>query len=689
MGIIGVIKGGIKGIVESGKAPEVKKDDTASKERVGLLWSKDAEARKPMEQQWQLHMSMILGNQWCGWNGTSVQPLQAPTWRVQAVDNKLFVRTRSKMTNLLIDSNPQFLPESSDHTDIRRARYKERVLNHVLREVGINLIKARAAQWVSVCGECYVEVFWDDTAGDTYADDAGAFSEGEVGIKVRGPFEAWPAAGATCGNNGGRLWTADVVPVELARLKWNNADLAADATEVSDSQLRANMDSFFQAGNQQTYGNSRKHLEESVLVKTLREYRTSKNPNGRISTIINGKVVEEKELLWDGMTHIINFPSFSSYHGDAVELRCSIQPQKSINRLESNWEEYVRTMARGKILLHGGTTVKFSQFDNEHGEIVTTQGSGPPPTPWMPPPMPSDTKELIQLRTQTIDDIYSDHMASQGKSPASASGAAINYLIESDQNQHTLTRDLWNAGWERTYSKVIDVVAGRAGEGTGYTSDRMITILGEDRRADVQPVDLTILEGKNRVKINIGGGLPTSKTLRSEVVRRMFTDGMLGDPTKDETKRKAIKMTDAGILDDVFDRDALDEIRAEKENRQLAMGEGVAPRPEDNHLVHIWTHEKDMKTDEFLHRPVEWQELAYDHIEVHKTAAVNPAALLAALTSKGKGPGIPGMPPAGGAPPPQPSPASSPDVQGPVNMLKSVQQGGEPPPVAGGPGPTA
>jgi hypothetical protein len=677
------IMSGIAGIISGGKAPEVDLQD--SKKRNEELWGKDSEARKPQEQQWQLCVSMVMGNQWCGWSGTTVLPLQAPTWRIQSVDNKLFVRTRSKMTNLLADSTPQFLPEGAENIDLRRARYKERVLNHVSREIGLPLIKARAAQYVSTLGACYTEAYWNATAGDTYADDAGAFSVGEAGLKIYSPFEVWPAAGASAGNNGGRLWTAEIVPVELARLKWSNKEIEPDAAELSDLQLRANLDSYFQSGGQQiSSGNARKQLEECCLVKTLREYRTAANPQGRKSIIINGKTYDENPLLWDGMTHIMNFPAFQSYFGDPVELRLSIQPQKSINRLESNWEEYVRTMAKGKILLHGGTKVKSSSFDSEHAEIIETTGSGPAPEPWMPPAMPSDTINLINLRSQTIDDIYSDHMASQGKSPASASGAAINYLIEADQEQHTLTRDLWNAGWERTYEKLMDVVASHSGPNTGYTADRMITILGENRRADVEPVDMALLEGKNRVRIVIGGELPTNKTLRAELLRRWYDAGIFGPPGEKETNRKFLKMAAAGIFDDVMDDDALDEIRQEKENKQLAIGVRVSPRPEDNHAVHIWSLKHWMKSDDFPRLPLPIQELAYDHLAVHEQQIALKLAGMAAMAA-GQNGGKPGAQPGR---PVNNGPTNSPAAAGPGDMLKSVQQGGEAPPAAGAPGPT-
>jgi hypothetical protein len=559
-----------------------------SQERIQELWGKDSQRRKARERQWQLHVSMVLGNQWVGWNGTSVQTLAAPSWRVQAVDNKLFVRVRSKQTRLMEDMTPSAIPESAENIDVRRAKYKERLLSHVRREVKDAALRFRASQWVVVCGEVYTEVFWDESSGDTYAVDGGAFSEGDVAVKIWDPFAVWPGAGSSVGNNGGRLWTVDMIPVELARLKYNDAKITADATEGNDVKLRAAMESCF-AGNANTgYGGESTGLEESTLVKVLREYRTKELPQGRKSIIINGKVVDEQPLLWDGMTHIVNYYQFNSYHGDAVEVRNSIQPQKSINRLESNWEEYVRTMCKGKILCHKSNNIKSSQFDSEHMEIVKYEGNGPKPEPWMPPPLPSDTGNLIGLKTATIDDVFSDHMASQGKSPASASGAAINYLTEEDARQHTPTRDEWLAGWSRTYEKCLDVIAGKSGIG-GYDETRTITVLGENRRADVQRVVPDMLAGRNRVYIVCGGALPQNKTLRSETARRLFADGALGDPTLPETRRKLLKMIDAGLVDDVYDDTALDEIRAEKENERMQAGEEVAPRPEDDHGTHSWT----------------------------------------------------------------------------------------------------
>jgi len=165
--------------------------------------------------------------------------------------------------------------------------------------------------------------------------------------------------------------------------------------------------------------------------------------------------------------------------------------------------------------------------------------------------------------------------------------------------------------------------------------------------------------------------------LRAEVARRWFSDGVLGDPTTKEARRSFLKLVDAGLVDNIYDDEALDEIRAEWENEQLKawtpdMGEPVAPRPEDDAETHLRTHGHYMKSDEFLQLPTEIQNLFYDHAGVQ-------GMQLAPVMSAAPGADPGQTPPMG--------PDSSPAVGNPVDMLKSVSQGAEAPPPPGAPGP--
>src|SRR5512133_1000492 len=225
----------------------IKQAREASEQLIDLR-NRDVKRRKSREQMWQLNMSMVLGNQWVGWSGTNVQTLAAPSWRIQAVDNKLFVRVRSKMARLTSDMTPTCIPETVESIDVRRAKYKEKLLNHIRRETGDFMLRFRAAQWLVTCGEVYTEAYWDESAGDTYAIDGGAVSEGDVRVRIWDPFAVWPGSGASAGNNGGRIWTADLVPVDLARLKYNDNAISPDANKSTDMKLRAQMDSFFNSG---------------------------------------------------------------------------------------------------------------------------------------------------------------------------------------------------------------------------------------------------------------------------------------------------------------------------------------------------------------------------------------------------------------------------------------------------------
>ena len=167
-------------------ASAVAKSSRAVQEKYNELWAKDTKKRKQREQQWQLNMAMVMGNQWVGWSGQAVQTLAAPSWRIQNVDNKLFVRVRSKMTRLLGEMTPTCIPDSSEHIDVRRAEYKERLLHHLRRETGDSRLRFRAAQWLVTCGEVYTEVWWNESAGDAYADNG-----------ARSPKATWRCASGT------------------------------------------------------------------------------------------------------------------------------------------------------------------------------------------------------------------------------------------------------------------------------------------------------------------------------------------------------------------------------------------------------------------------------------------------------------------------------------------------------------
>jgi hypothetical protein len=636
----------------------------SSRERVSELWDKDKEARRPQEKQWQINAAFYLGQQWVGWDAgrLAVDELKAPSWKIQAVDNKIYVKCRSKQTRMMADMQPQALPETSDATDIRRAKYKERVLNHIRRECNEREKRFHAAQWVSVTGDGYLEAYWDEDAGDTFCDDSGLISLGEVGIRVRGPFEVWPGASCSNGNNGGRLWVADIMPVDLAKLKYNTENISADASELDDMKLRSRMEGYF-SGHQATGGDMRR-LDDQVMVKTLYEFKSRKNPSGTISIVINGRVIEERPLDWFGITHLVNAPNFNSYYGD-TEVRQAIQRQKSYNRLLSSAEEYLRTM-KGKWLIHSSNKIKSHQVDTEHGEKLIYDGSGPAPQAITPPPLPSDVWNLMNITSEAIDDIFSDHAASQGKAPASASGSAINYLVEEDSRAHTPTRLLWEQGWERHYEKCLDVAAKH------YTADRTILILGEDRRADVEGVNMELLAGRNRIKIVVGTSLPENKTLRSEVVRRNFSDGLYGDPAKEETRLKVLRLLDVGLVDDIYDDTYLDEMRQQKEIDQLKLGITVPVRPEENHNVHARVITRYMKSSEFLALPRPIQDKFDDHREVHMNNGVDPnviAAMQKMAQDKAQGKGL--------------GPGNSPAVANPVDMLRSAGQGGEPSPAPG------
>lgn len=635
-----------------------------SSKRIDDLFSQDKEARRPREKQWQINMNYYLGNQWIGWNPATwlVEDLKAPSYRRQSVDNKLYVKTRAAVTRLVQKPGVQVIPLSMDLIDERRARTKESVLQHVEREVRMDLRRMEAATWAQVCGTAYWDVHWKEDAGDTYAHESGLVSEGEVGVRVRSPFEVWPGASCSSDNWGGRLWVCDLVHVDIARIRFNNDKIAPDAGTIYDARLRARLSSF--SSSSATFSDQsseQKSLADLVAVFTLYEFSSLAVPGGRKSTIVNSSVADEvPKLDWFGIVPYHASFNFSSFYGD-TQLRQGIPAQKSHNRIISSVEEYT-SVFKGKWVAHESSKIR--KIDSEHGEILVYSGAAGPPTAHTPPSLPADLYNLDAARAGSLDDIFSDHPVSQGKAASTASGAAINYLLEADAQGHTPNLVLWEASQEKVYEKILDVAA------DNYDEARRIIVLGEDGMADVQDVTPELLAGRNRVRVVVGSALPASKVLRTELVRREFVDGMLGDPAAPETRKKALKMIDAGIVKDVYSDEYLDEARADRENKLMAAGQMPVPGVEEGHLTHIRVHKRDMKGRAYESYPPNIKIIYEQHLFMTEQMAMMEAAM---------------APPPPGAPGQEENnqpPASAP-ANGPGTVAKGVGQAAEPPPSPG------
>lgn len=143
------------------------------------------------------------------------------------------------------------------------------------------------------------------------------------------------------------------------------------------------------------------------------------------------------------------------------------------------------------------------------------------------------------------------------------------------------------------------------------------------------------------------------------------------------------KIADLPDQDDLLEGINSDAAKAQRENRDLAVGRVRVPREFDNHAEHIKRHNEFRKSLRYETMPQDWQDLVDKHLDAHETLAAEEAGkqvakqnvhgALPGLPTANEAPAIPGqmMPGMPGDQPPMSPPGgmAGPEAMAPPGMV--------------------
>jgi hypothetical protein len=588
-------------------------------------------------------MAMYSGQQYIGWNTRigGVQELKAPSHRILVVDNRLMPKVRAKISRQMTRPGVQVVPDSKSEMDMKRAAVKERILMHFDQENALALKQFSLSQWGAVTGGAFTDVDWRDAGGAMYRDGQEEFSEGEIRLKIRSYWEAWPAPDAKLHTWGSWCFIAELYDVDVAKDEFGVKDIRADGDEFLNPFRQAQAHGFFQSSSDvSTLSDHKSEDKNKCLVKRLFIFPTNKNPEGKEVLIINGKEQRKSKLMWFPLVHYVNAPYFDRFHGD-TELRQCIPLQKARNRMRSSIQEYLRTMVKGKYISHKSNKLGSSALNTEHLEIVQYEGSAPPPQQMSIPGLPADVWQELAINDASMDDIFADRPSSQGRKESGVeSGKHTQLLQQEDDRQHTPGVSLYEQCWKKTYEKVLELASRK------YSDNKQIMVVGEDKEWDLQiikrnldengnPTGEDLLGGRNRVHITLGSSLPPNKQARRARIIEDWQLGLYGDPMDPAVRRKVMLQTESGVVGSAFDDDKQDETRAFEENQMMMLsfdgeaatgpvdGEimsevGKPPEPFENHMIHMTIHNRARKGRDYRQMD-DAQKVMFDtHCEMHE-----------------------------------------------------------------------
>lgn len=619
-----------------------------------ILWTKDRyrqikNARRSIERQWYINLAFYYGKQNIAIASTNASPVgfrlnvpKAPPWRVRLVVNKIRPVIRTELAKI-VAQKPRFyvVPASTEDEDLTAARVGEQIFDSVYSDKRLKIIIRRAEWWASICGTGFIKDYWDKDKLDSNG------QKGDFCIEPSTPFHVFvPDFDAEEIEDQPYVMhvttkSVDWVRATYPQLKGISADVNAASDLIEDS--------FMGMIGAQSPGSKNAVLCYEVWIKPKGH---PEFPNGGMFQVIGDRIVylahsypyKHGEFPFTKLEHI---PSGKFYGSSVIEDLIPLQ--REYNRTRSQIIENKNRMAKLQLLAPKGS-IEAQKITSEPGQVIFYTPGFNPPTPLPLQNLPPYVQQEIAQLQQDMDDISGQHDISRGQNPAQVTAAtALSYLQEQDDTKLSGTVESLEAGVEKLGRHVLSYAS------QYWTEGRLIRVVGRDQSFDAHVYKSADLGGNNDVRVEAGSALPTSKAAKQAFIMDIIKLG--GIQIND-----ALQVLDIGGIEKIYEDYLVDIRQAQRENLKMADGESVKPNDFDNHMVHVTTHDKFRKSQQFEMLPDQIKVAFQMHVELHKSAMAaamplpqqdpngNPSGgpMQPATMDPSQQPPMPGQPPAGG-----------------------------------------
>lgn len=603
------------------------------------------------EKMWFMNIAFVLGKHYVQWSDASRKFIdqKVPEWRVRVPVNKIVSRYRQNLS-LLTSYDPRAVctPNSTEIEDIEAAELGTKILNGMRDKLHLKKIQLKRARRQLLTGNGFVTLpYWDSTAGEEIrdTDEMGnpiVFNIGDVAVEAVSPFELYPLGECTEIDDCPAMARVTQTTVSEIRMLYPEK-----GQEVSEEKQKGNVGLYLDRIEDlvSTTGMPGISLvkEKSGIVSYVRVWirPTPKFPRGRYLAYANNIVLETGDIPNIELGKEYEIP-FLKYDDLTVEGRFwaqatieqSIPINKELNKTRSQIIENRNLMGKPKWTVAKGTVAK-TAIDSSPGEVIEVDMTKPgafPPTVQTPASLPAYILNLCAMLERDIADIFASHESTMGElEPGIRSGKAIAELKSSD----TAEKGFWmiqEAENKRIFNRaLLKLVQAK------YSETRQLKIIGEGGKSEVISFMGADLKNNTDVWIETSDIIPIDRDARQAMVLKFYDAGLLGDKNNDEVRKRALRMLQFGMVDEIWEEGSLDAKEARRENREMRKGILQRTAAYDNHITHISEHMKGMKTPMFKRLPIEIQAVFERHLGDHQTA-LTPPAPPATLTPAQAGP---------------------------------------------------
>lgn len=650
----------------------------------GEIRKKFDESNKMLQkEQWTyvINRAFLYNEQWLNYNRiqNNVAAIPREPDRLRVTQNRLWPASRHLMSKLL--SRPlvfEVAPNMPDDASIRGAHIAEAVLEELVRYQNWEGQREQLAWDAWLGGTSFLALDWDQNTKGKYAgdrEDGSPIMTGDICTTALNILEVGWEPGARSLEQAYWWVRAQALPPETVKTMYD-----LEKTPEAD------------AGAAQGYMGRTMVVEESgrprpdlTLVLTYYERPCKSRPSGAIATVIGDQIVDGPHPWNLPFTDRLNVVAIretkvsGKAQGDTV-FSAAVPVQVQYNQAWSNLLEHLKMAGQAILLSPDAALDDIEEISDIPGAMLQYNSAGGAPSWLTPPGLPEWVVKAPQMLAAQMDDILGIHDVSRGIAPSNIeSGVGLSVLVEQDTTPlGALTREMAYA-YGRFACLVLETYAAKA---VGTRVARMKA----QGVPEVVEWDGPALAGQTVAEVPVDAVMPRSRTALMAFAKELWDRKIIQDP------QTFTRMADLPDQDDLLDAIDSNAAKAQRENRDMAVGRIRVPRDFDDHKKHIQHHNEFRRTLRYETLTPEWQLIVDDHIEAHETMAaeelgeqaakmnVHPAFASAATANEAPllpGQQVPGMSGAGapmGASAPGPTSGRPAEAQAP-GLDELVPQG--------------
>ena len=346
------------------------------------------EERKTLEQQWQLNINYLMGNQYAEisptgeieerdsdyyWQGRNVYNHIAPIFETRVAK---LSRVRPVMS---------VRAAGDDEGDLKSAKLATSILNSTFSRIDMSDVIYKATLWSETLGTSFYKVVWNNNGGKRVGElDGKPVYEGDVQVIALSPFDIFPdSLFHEEISDQKSIIHAHAMHVDKVREIYGKTFAGEDLNVFT---LTTAKPSLALNGMRRVTGGL---VHDNVLVIERYEAPCEKFPNGRVVTVANKQILSISELPYingeEGRRVLpfvrqVSINQAGCFFGVSVIDRV-IPLQRAYNAVKNRKHEYLNRLTMGVVAVEDGSVDTDSLIEDglSPGQVVVyRQGANPP-----------------------------------------------------------------------------------------------------------------------------------------------------------------------------------------------------------------------------------------------------------------------------------------------------------------------